>query len=203
MAATLLEIKSRMLLPNEKNDELNTGDLEIDEAYYEEDARNELVEKLLEYKRFKQVSLLLREKERNASRIFTRSTDFQRQPEEILEIDIGPNELLGIYHALVRRRINPPVHRVVLEKIGIMDRINEIRKVLKKFKGEITFGDLIKDKKSRYEVVLSFMAILEMSKNGELAIDQKENFQPITMKKRRMANKPEPAPPEAVKSRNT
>ncbi len=189
-----------MLLPNEKNDELNTGDLEIDEAYYEEDARNELVEKLLEYKRFKQVSLLLREKERSASRIFTRSTDFQRQPEEILEIDIGPHELLSIFHALVRRRINPPVHRVVLEKIGIMDRINEIRKVLKKFKGEITFGDLIKDKKSRYEVVLSFMAILEMSKNGELAIDQKENFQPITMKKRRMASKPESVQPETAKS---
>jgi segregation and condensation protein A len=186
MAATLLEIKSKMLLPNEKADDVETGDYEIDEAGYEEDARSELVEKLLEYKRFKLVSLQLREMEKNASRIFTRSVDFERQPEEILEIDIGPLELLNVYHALIKRRINPPVHRVVLDKIGVMDRIAEIRKVLKKFKGEISFNELLKDKRNRYEVVLSFMAILEMSKNGELTISQEENFQPILMKRNKL-----------------
>jgi segregation and condensation protein A len=183
MAATLLEIKSKTLLPSEKSDDIQTGDEDIDEAYFEEDARNELVEKLLEYKRFKLISLQLREMEKNASRIFTRSGDFERQPEEILEVNIGPVELLNIYHALLRRRINPPIHRVVLEKIGIMDRINEIRGLLKKFKGEVTFGDLVKDRKSRYEVVLSFMAILEMSKTGELALYQDENFEPIRLEK--------------------
>jgi segregation and condensation protein A len=191
MAATLLEIKSKTLLPGEKSEEVFTGDDEIDEAYFEEDARIELVEKLLEYKRFKLMSLQLRELEKRASRIFTRDTDFERQPEEILEVNIGPIELLNIYHALVRRRINPPIHRVVLEKIGIMDRINEIRGILKKFKGEITFGDLIKDRKNRYEVVLSFMAILEMSKNGELAVDQQDNFQPIILQKLRSGRKRE------------
>ena len=191
MAATLLEIKSKTLLPSEKPQEVFTGDEEIDEAYFEEDARTELVEKLLEYKKFKLISLQLREMEKSASRIFTRSTDFERQPEEILEVNIGPVELLNIFHALIRRRINPPIHRVVLEKIGIMDRINEIRSVLKKFKGEITFGDLVKDRKNRYEVVLSFMAILEMSKNGELAIEQQENFQPIVLQKLRSGRKRE------------
>ncbi|GAB4269520.1 MAG: segregation/condensation protein A [Candidatus Rifleibacteriota bacterium] len=189
MAATLLEIKSKMLLPNEKVDDMETGDLEIDEAYIEEDARTRLVEKLLEYKRFKLAALRLREMEKNASRIFTRSTDVERQPEEILEINIGPGELLNIYHALIRRRLNPPIHRVVLEKIGIMDRIEEIRGVLKKFKGEITFGDIIKNKKDRYEIVLSFMAILEMAKNGELALNQEGNFQPIRMQKLRAGRK--------------
>lgn len=192
MAATLLEIKSKTLLPSEKsNEDVFSGDEEIDEAYYEEDARIELVEKLLEYKRFKLMSLQLRELERNASRIFTRSSDFERQPEEILEVNIGPIELLNIYHNLLRRRINPPIHRVILEKIGIMDRINEIRGLLKKFKGEITFADLVKDKKNRYEVVLSFMAILEMSKNGELSLEQQENFQPILLQKLRGGRKNE------------
>lgn len=182
MAATLLEIKSKMLLPKEKPEEMLTGDDDIDNGQYEEDARSELVEKLLEYKRFKLVAQSLREMEKNASRIFTRSSDLERQPEEILEINIGPIELLNIYHALVRRRISPPIHRVVLEKIGIIDRINEIRTLLKTFKGEVTFQQLVKKHSSRYETVISFMAVLEMAKTGELAFVQKANFDPIVLK---------------------
>ena len=181
MAATLLEIKSKMLLPREKPEEVCSGDLDIDESFYEEDARAGLVEKLIEYKKFKMVALELREMERSASRIYTRSSDLERQPEEILEIDIGPSELLSIYHALVRRRISPPVHRVVLEKIGIIDRINEIRALLKAFKGEMTFERLIKKAVSRYETVLSFMAVLEMVKAGEINVVQKANFRPIVL----------------------
>lgn len=149
---------------------------------YEEDARAGLVEKLLEYRRFKLVALQLREMERSASRIFTRSSDLERGPEEILEINIGPVELLNIFHALVRRRLSPPIHRVVLEKIGILDRINEIRDMLKKFKGEVTFGKLLKKGASRYETVLSFMAVLEMARTGELAFAQKANFEPIVLR---------------------
>lgn len=182
MAATLLEIKSRMLLPKEKPEVLHSGDLDIDESFYEEDARAQLVEKLIEYRKFKMVALELREMERSASRIFTRRTDLERPPEEILEINIGTGELLSIYHALVRRRISPPIHRVILEKIGIIDRINEIRALLKAFKGEMTFARLIKNSPSRYETVLSFMAVLEMTKTGELDVAQKANFQPIVLK---------------------
>ncbi|HNX74287.1 MAG TPA: segregation/condensation protein A [Candidatus Rifleibacterium sp.] len=182
MAATLLEIKSRMLLPKEKPEEMLSGDEDIDESMYEEDARAGLVEQLLEYRRFKLVALELREMERHASRIYTRSADLERQPEEILEINIGPVELLNIYHALVRRRISPPIHRVVLEKISILERISEIRAILKKFKGSITFIKLLKDINSRYETVLSFMAVLEMARTGELAFSQKENFAPILLR---------------------
>lgn len=182
MAATLLEIKSKMLLPKEKSEEMMSGDEDIDESMYEEDARAGLVEKLLEYRRFKLVALQLREMERSASRIFTRSSDLERGPEEILEINIGPVELLNIFHALVRRRLSPPIHRVVLEKIGILDRINEIRDMLKKFKGEVTFGKLLKKGATRYETVLSFMAVLEMARTGELAFAQKANFEPIVLR---------------------
>lgn len=182
MAATLLEIKSRMLLPREKPEEIDMGDSDIDESFYEEDARAELVEKLLEYRRYKMVALELREMERSASRIYSRKTDLERQPEEILEINIGPVELLSIYHTLVRRRISPPVHRVVLEKIGIIERINEIRALLKAFRGEMTFDRLIKNVGSRFEKVLSFMAVLEMAKAGEISLTQKANFQPILLR---------------------
>lgn len=183
MAATLLEIKSKMLLPKEKPvDDMYTGDEDLDSDLYEEDARAELVEKLIEYRKFKLVALDLREMERRASRIFTRSSDLERHPEEILEINVGPHELLSIYHGLVRRRINPPIHRVVLEKISVADRIKEIRKLLRKLKGDVTFDDLLKEKDDRHELVLSFMAVLEMSKVGELNLDQKANFQPIFLR---------------------
>jgi segregation and condensation protein A len=185
MAATLLEIKSKMLLPSEKADDIHADDEDIDEAYFEEDARSELVDQLLEYKKFKLVALQLRDMEKNASRIFTRAGEFERQPEEILEVDIGPVELLTIYHAMIRRRANPPVHRVVLEKLGISERINEIRLMLKKIKGEVTFTELVKKPEDRYEVVLSFMAILEMSKSGELELFQDNNFEPIRLQKQK------------------
>lgn len=179
MAATLIEIKSKMLLPKEKPQELESGDEFIDEGFQEEDARTQLVEQLLEYKKFKLMAQELRNMESAASRIYTRTYDIERQPEEILEINIGPVELLDIYHTIVRRRLMPPIHRVVLNKLSIIDRMKEIRTMLKKFKGEITFARLLQKDNSRYETVLSFMAILEMIKDGEIGCSQDGNFKPI------------------------
>ena len=179
MAATLIEIKSKMLLPKEKPLEFESGDELIDEGFQEEDARTQLVEQLLEYKKFKLMAQELRKMEGAASRIYTRTYDIERQPEEILEINIGPVELLDIYHTIVRRRLMPPIHRVVLNKLSIIDRMKEIRDMLKKFKGEITFARLLKKDNSRYQTVLSFMAILEMIKDGEIGCSQDGNFKPI------------------------
>ena len=181
MAATLLEIKSKTLLPQDKPEDMPDDD-DFDEEMFEEDARLQLVEKLLEYRKFKMVAQQLREMERSASRIFTRSSKVERQPEEILEVNIGALDLLNIYQGLVKRRINPPIHRVVLEKIGIVDRIKEIKNMLRSFKGSLNFSELLKDKNSRYDQVLSFMAILEMSKAGEISILQPGNFKPIKLK---------------------
>ena len=179
MAATLIEIKSKMLLPKEKPLEFESGDEFIDEGLQQEDARTQLVEQLLEYKKFKLMALELRKMEGEASRIYTRTYEIDRQPEEILEINIGPVELLDIYHTIVRRKLMPPIHRVVLNKLSIIDRMKEIRNMLKKFKGEITFARLLKKDHSRYETVLSFMAVLEMIKDGEIGCSQDGNFKPI------------------------
>ncbi len=180
MAATLLEIKSKMLLPKERPLDSDFDDF-YDEEMAEEDARAELVERLIEYKSFKEMAAKLREMEQNASRIYVRQTNAERSPEEILEINVGPYELLGIYHALVKRRIAPPVYNVVLEKLGVAERINELRIILKTFKGDITFKRLTEEA-TRYETVLSFMAMLEMTKTGEITFNQKENFSEIHIK---------------------
>ena len=180
MAANLIEIKSKMLLPKEKPQDFDSGDEFIDEAF-EDDPRQQLVQQLLEYKKFKAVAQELREREARASRVFTRNCEMDIQPEEILKIDIGPIELLDVYHALLRRRLEPPIHRVVLGKLSIIDRIKEIRAMLKRLKGEITFSRLLKKQPNRYDTVLSFMAVLEMIKAGEIGCFQNANFDPIVI----------------------
>lgn len=182
MAATLIETKSKMILLRERPPviEMPTGDEIIDEGFYEEeDPRAKLVEQLREYKTFKDLARKFREMERNASRIYTRSYDIEHRPEEVLEINIGPIELLDIYHALIRRRLSPPIHRVVLGKLSIIDRINEIRTALKNFKKGVTFARLVGKDATRYDKVISFMAILEMTKAGEIHFEQTGNFEPI------------------------
>lgn len=186
MAATLLEIKSRMLLPRDKPQagEIETGDEDLDGAPYEEDARRELVDKLVEYRRFKLMALELREMERKNSRIFTRAGSYDLQPEQILQINLTAFDLRALYEGLVRRRLNPPIHRVVVDRIGLEARIDEIRRVLNdlRHRRDVPFNDLVRGRKDRYDVVLSFMAILEMFKLGECDIAQADNFSPITIR---------------------
>ncbi|MBF0405765.1 MAG: segregation/condensation protein A [Candidatus Riflebacteria bacterium] len=199
MAATLLEIKSKMLLPKVVP---VSGDYDGEnrEEYLEglPDAREDLVARLLEYKKFKLIALELRELERKSSRIFTRGLDYEMQPLEILQISVTVNDLLCLYQGLVRRRMNPPLHRVVINQENLSDRINEIRVWLKAAKGKIEFTNLLKNN-DRYELVLSFMAVLELSRAGELSLIQDENFQPIYLKRNRIENAINPSfPPNAL-----
>ncbi|MBF0545726.1 MAG: segregation/condensation protein A [Candidatus Riflebacteria bacterium] len=182
MAATLLEIKSKMLLPKvPSSNPLDEGDenFEIREG---EDAREDLVAKLLEYRKFKMLAFQLRELEKNSSRIFTRAMNYEHQPLEILQISVTVNDLLNLYHGLVKRRINPPLHRVIIDQVSLTQKIMEIRSYLKSFKGEVEFSKLLQSK-DRYEVVLSFMAILELAKTGEFNLVQTGNFHPIILRK--------------------
>lgn len=181
MAATLLEIKSKMLLPQVRDENLDNEDGYEGEVGM--DAREELVQKLIEYRRFKLVALQLREMERGASRIFTRNVNAERPPEEILMIQVGVLDLLNLYQGLVRRRLNPLVHRVVIDRLSLTERVGEIRSMLRAWSGrEVRFRDLVKEPNNRYQVVLSFMAILEMAKHGEVELHQTGNFKPITLR---------------------
>ncbi|HNV70447.1 MAG TPA: segregation/condensation protein A, partial [Candidatus Ozemobacteraceae bacterium] len=182
MAATLLEIKSKMLLPKEKPVDLQPGDEGYDEAQFDDDPRHDLVEKLLEYRRFKLLAMQMRELERQNSRIYTRGIDFEPQPQEFLQISLGAVDLLNLFQSLVRRRLNPPVHRVVIDKVSLAERIKEIREYLTTLKRATTFRELLKDPQNRYEIVLSLMAVLEMAKGGELRVTQKGNFHPIHLR---------------------
>lgn len=175
MAATLLHIKSRMLLPDRK---------EIPEEV--EDPREELVVKLIEYKKFKDFSEILKEREKEWSKLYYKFPEiFEIRPaSEILEL--SPEELKRTYSDLLqrrKRRINQNTGRmeqiVQREKVSLKTKMREIIRTLYK-KGTFIFSELFAPaKKSKIEIVTGFMAVLELTKLRQLKVEQKKMFSDI------------------------
>ena len=171
MASELMEIKSKMLLPNEKMDE---EDEEID-------PREELIQSLLEYEAYKKLSQVLEEKNENRSYIYTKLPENINNYVEDIDIT-NEGEIEDLINAfklfLDRKNKNKPLKtRVTVKEISVSSRCLEIRDVLKK-KKKVSFFDLFSVDSKEY-VVATFLAILEMCKNKELKIKQDNNFEDI------------------------
>lgn len=181
MAATLLRIKSKMLLPAEKAEE---GE--------EEDPRAELVERLLEYKTYKYASYELKDLQMDASKQLFKKPSI---PEEIAnykeEIDIS--ELLGdltlarlqsIFHAVMKKQIEKidPIRskfgKIEKEKISLGDRMQYISEYAREHK-KFNFRMLLEEQTSKTMVIVSFLGILELMKEGMLKIVQENIFDDI------------------------
>ncbi|MBC8556746.1 segregation and condensation protein A [Jutongia hominis] len=181
MAATLLRIKSKMLLPAEKAEE---GE--------EEDPRAELVERLLEYKTYKYASYELKDLQMDASKQLFKKPSI---PEEIAnykeEIDIS--ELLGdltlarlqsIFHAVMKKQIDKidPIRskfgKIEKEKISLGDRMQYISEYAREHK-KFNFRMLLEEQTSKTMVIVSFLGILELMKEGMLKIVQENIFDDI------------------------
>lgn len=173
MASELLELKARMLLPRPKKEE---------EEEYLEDPRNDLVERLLEYQAYKEISKELKEKEQERQQIHT------KLPEDIhsyMEEDVpltgeGSLDLLvdAFKKFLVRKKEEKPLEtKVTLKEISVSSRKIEIRSFLKK-KKRARFFELFPESSKDY-IVATFLAILEMAKSQELIITQDELFSDI------------------------
>lgn len=181
MAATLLRIKSKMLLPAEKAEE---GE--------EEDPRAELVERLLEYKTYKYASYELKDLQMDASKQLFKKPSI---PEEIAnykeEIDIS--ELLGdltlarlqsIFHVVMKKQIDKidPIRskfgKIEKEKISLGDRMQYISEYAREHK-RFNFRMLLEEQTSKTMVIVSFLGILELMKEGMLKIVQENIFDDI------------------------
>ncbi len=171
MASELMEIKSKMLLPNEKMDE---EDEEID-------PREELIQSLLEYEAYKKLSQVLEEKNENRSYIYTKLPENINNYVE--DVDISNEgeieDLINAFKLFLERKSKskPLKTRVTVKEISVSSRCLEIRDVLKK-KKKVSFFDLFSVDSKEY-VVATFLAILEMCKNKELKIKQDNNFEDI------------------------
>ena len=179
MAATLLQIKSRMLLPREEKEE-------------EEDPREELVRRLMEYKMFKYAAMELKDLSVDAQKVFYRGESVPREireyqdpvvPEEIVG-DISLTRLNEVFQMVIRRKkdMEDPVRskfgKIRKEKYRVEDRITDIRKMVKGMR-RINFRTLLDIQPSREKVIVTFLAVLELMKVGEISVTQEENFAEI------------------------
>lgn len=184
MAATLLSIKSRMLLP--RAEPVDLTDVLEEEGV---DPREELIQRLLEYKRYKRLSNVLREREEERSRVFTRMpADLSAYaPKENPLKGITPDDLLQLFADLITPRVEEeeeePLTRMTREEISVSDRMEEIDRMLER-KEELRFSELFQGKRmTRERVVTTFLAILELLKLHRIQIRQNELFEEIQMRR--------------------
>ena len=179
MAATLISIKSKMLLPKE----------EETEEEEEDDPRAELVKSLLEYKMYKYASIELKDMSLDASNAYFKSPSIPKEVKEVKE-EIDPADIIGdltmqklsqIFQTLLRREIDrvDPVRSkfgtITRDEIRLEDRMVEIRNEIKGLRS-INFRTLLGKKRGKMNIIVSFLAILELMKTGALIIRQDEMF---------------------------
>jgi segregation and condensation protein A len=168
MAATLLQIKSRMLLPV-------TQDEEDAEA---EDPRAELVRRLLEYQRYRDASYLLSSRNLLGRDVFARKFDSGEisdlaQKEDPADVELF--ELIEAFQRVLARVSVETFHNVVTDGISIADRISEVLSLLHEAK-TITFDSLFADGMTRDLLVVTFLSILELCKLKLIKITQAESL---------------------------
>ena len=174
LASELLEIKSRLLLPNNKV--LENGE-EVNE-----DPREELVNRLLEYQTYKNITSLLQEKEMLRKDIYTKSPEnIKNYIDERTDIhaDVTLDDLLAAFQRYYQRKIdNKPLNtKVTVNEISVSSRRHDIKNILKT-KKRVSFFELFPVVSKEY-VVATFLAILEMCKNNEINIVQNDTFDDI------------------------
>ncbi len=178
MAATLIDIKCRMLLPREVNEE-----------GVEEDPREELVRQLLEYKKYKYMSGELREKMEETGTVVTRhrqlppSVLHYQPPVDVRELlgDLTLDKLHEIFQSVLRRqedKIDPIRSRfghIEKEDVSLPDKMTFVETYAVK-KRHFSFRALLEGQKSKTQVVVTFLAVLELMKTGKIRISQEEIF---------------------------
>ncbi len=175
-AATLIEIKSKMLLPKEKKDS---------EDENEEDPRKELVQKLIEYKKFKIISEYL--KEREVGLMFAKKPETVQENEyDFKEIfkDVTMIQLLQMYNELMdrfRSKLNTEnvIQKLIpLDAFKIEDKMIFLKETLL-LNEKIRFAIIAKECSSKIEIVVTFLAMLELMKLKEIKVIQHDNFKEI------------------------
>ena len=194
MAATLSHIKSRMLLPRQE------------EELEEEDPRKELVARLLEYQKYKEAANLILNRDQVGKEIFVRgfveenlrelAGEVQAERLEFEEVDLF--QLMNAFQDLLKRRDLEDIRRVVAERVRVVDRIAYILGILQE-REEVAFEELFKDSQSKTELVVTFLALLELIRLQVIKAFQAVNFGPIQIK-RAVALDDEKMKPEHITS---
>lgn len=171
MAATLMRLKARQLLP--RSEELGDGEEEEELISTPED----LQARLLEYEQFKEVAQHLGEAEGRAREVFGRGYNLNFLGEETLEDrigDVGLYELMkAFFQVMERAKREPPVHEVEQVEVNLEERIRLIRDRIGAGT-RIAFSELFEGMVRRLELIVTFVALLELVRLGSLRLDQPE-----------------------------
>lgn len=181
MAATLLEIKAKMLLP-----------VEVDEEGEEIDPREDLVQKLLEYKMYKYMSYELRDRELDGGRTMYKDPTI---PEEVMNYvePVDLDELLGdltlatlnrVFQDVIRRqedKIDPvrsKFGKLEKEEVTVEEKLETVTDYAREHK-HFSFRTLLGSQKSKLQTVVTFLAVLQLIKEGILIVQQEHAFDDI------------------------
>jgi segregation and condensation protein A len=189
MAATLLAIKSKMLLPKPPVIEYDFEDGYDDDF----DPRAELVQKLIEYRKFKAIADTLREKEFDRSLVYTREPDdltpyapvVQVNPVEGLDVT---DLLLAFRRTLLKLATRNTVAKIQRDEISVKDRMKQLVDLLAERGGKLLFSKLFDNATSKDDVIVTFLALLELMKVKSIECYQHRLFDDIVIQAREGAN---------------
>lgn len=181
MAATLLDIKCKMLLPKEVNEE---GE--------ETDPRAELVEQLLQYKMYKYMSFELKDRQLDGERLMFKDPtipDEVKAYQEPVDLDallegVTMSKLSAIFKDVMKKqhdKIDPvrsTFGKIEKEEVTVDDKLEYLKDYIVSHK-KFSFRDILKNQKSKMQIIVTFLAILEMMKMGTIAVEQENTFDDI------------------------
>ena len=175
MAAELMEIKANSLLPKKE---------EETEDEFEEDPKEQLIKRLIEYEQYKDVTNKFKELENYRHEVYTRQTDeLINYKEETTNNNYGINidDLVKAFKDFIKRKeLDKPLKTKIAKKdYSVNIRSQEIKNILKA-KKKVSFFELFETYSKDY-IVITFLSILSLTKNGEIKIKQDHNFNNITL----------------------
>jgi segregation and condensation protein A len=174
MAATLMHIKSKMLLPQ---DEIEEEDVE------EEDPRAELVKRLLEYQKFKEAASHLEERELRQKDVFVRAAkDIKKYTDSSGEIyfEASVFDLISAFSTVLKRVPKDKFREIIKDEFTVSEKIHELLHLLSN-NDKIQVEALFEKSKNKMEVIVIFLAILELIRIKEILAIQKEPFGAISI----------------------
>ena len=169
-AANLISIKSKMILPRQEEPQEE-----------EEDPREELVRRLMEYEKFKEAAEFLRDKELERNRYFKRPTIDFSTGEVYIEASIF--DLISAFKSALKEIPKDIFFEVVKDEFTVEDKIHDLLHLLL-IKEKVSLKELFSSAKNKLEIVVTFLAILELIKLEEIAAIQEELFGSILIARR-------------------
>ncbi|MDP2980480.1 MAG: segregation/condensation protein A [Candidatus Omnitrophota bacterium] len=168
IAATLIHIKSKMLLPPDEKE------LFPEE---EEDPREELVRRLVEYKKFKEVAGILHDLEGQRKKMFTRDIPFEVEPGEVF-FEASLFDLITAFTRVLKDVPKDIFQEIIKDEFTVEQKVHDILHRLV-VTPAISLFELFKNSKNKTEIIATFLAVLELIRLKEIIVVQKQNFSDI------------------------